>query len=107
MGWNRGWHSLCDCRFHGTAAWFQGCEVIDMLLTRHFFAVPLFGDLTRTRGDRLVERGIVPESADRVVPRSDFLFGRQLHGVWRQPLGNRPHESAAAREEISADHVRQ
>src|ERR1700730_7964562 len=74
-----------------------------MFLARHSFAVPLLCDLTRSGCDRVIQRGIVPERADRLVPGLDLLFARERRRLERHPIGDRQNASAPALAEISAD----
>src|SRR6266852_3446581 len=91
----------------GAASWFQRAEVIDMFHARHAFAVPLACDLVRSRRERVIERGIVPERTDSLVPGFDLLFARKLRRLERHPIGDWQDASAPALAEISADDLRQ
>ena len=78
-----------------------------MFPPRRILAVACCRDLTGAAGDRVVERGIVPQRANGVVPRRDFTFGRQGRRLERHPRGNGQHTAAAALAEVAADDVRQ
>src|SRR4029077_15235918 len=74
-----------------------------MTLARNVFAVALSGDLTRSRAHRSIERLVVPQGADRLVPRLDLLLAREAGRLGGHPLGNRQDAAAAAGGEIAAD----
>src|SRR5262249_3501978 len=98
--------SVCPwCVCDGTTAWFQRGEVIDMFLARDWFTVSLVGDLPRSRPDRAIACGIVPERTDGIEPRLDFVLSRQLRRLERHPVGDRQDASAATPTEIAADDI--
>ena len=62
-----------------------------MCFSRDRLAVSLFRDLRARVRDRLIQRGIVPQRADGVVPGLDFVFGREAGRL----LASSSQESAA------------
>src|SRR6185369_3998340 len=78
-----------------------------MYLSRDPFAVPFVRDLTRTRRDRFVQSGIVPERADRAVPGLDVFLAWEDLRLERHRIGNRQDAAATAVAEVTADDVRQ
>src|SRR5467141_2878032 len=78
-----------------------------MLLPRNIFAIALFGDLPRSRGDGSIEARIVPQRTDSLVPWLDFVLARNVGRLRRHPVGNRQHASTPAVGEIPPDHLRQ
>src|SRR6185295_10161557 len=78
-----------------------------MPLARNIFTVALFGDVTGSGCHRSIERRVVPQRADSVVPRLELLLAREAGRLRSHPLRNRQDASAAAGREIATDDVRQ
>src|SRR5438445_12909812 len=78
-----------------------------MAPARYLLAVALFGDLTRPGRDGVIQRRIVPQRTDRVIPRFDFLFAGKPHGLDRQPVRDWQHASTPASAEVPANDLGQ
>ena len=78
-----------------------------MFSTGDLFAVARIGDRACSRRDGSIQRRIVPQRADGVVPRLDVRFAREACGRDRHPFGDRQHASAAAGGHVASDDVRQ
>ena len=96
---------MCPARAAGCRV--QRREVVHVLLARDILAVALVGDSTRPRRHRSVERGIVPQRADRLEPRSSSFAPAARRGIGPSSIRESAAPSAAAVREVAADHVGQ
>src|SRR6185295_13519243 len=78
-----------------------------MLSTRHLLAEASLTDLTRSPRDSGIERRIIPERTDGLIPRFDLLLAGHACGLKRHPVGNWQDSSTSATGEVAADDMRQ
>src|SRR5262245_37178835 len=88
-----------------SASRFERGEVLDMQSARDIFAVASVCDLSRASGHLFVERGIVPQGADRFEPSLHIALTRKARALRRHPVGKWKDAPTAVRE-VAADDMR-